>query len=117
MRMYKAAVLLYGNIHTLQNAHLFCEIAQMTVAIPCSGMDLRIADFFITVNIDTTSTSQGLKERRKSVCIMDALKLIVRSFTATHVICQYSPNNIYGESEGGQGWVGWEVFRGLKIQF
>ena len=89
-----------------KNAHLFCEIAQMTVAIPCSGMDLRMADFFITVNIDTTSTSQGLKERRKSVCIMDALKLIVRSFTAAHVICQYSPNNIYGESEGGRGgWV------------
>ena len=89
-----------------KNANLFCEIAQMTVAIPCSGMDLRMADFFITVNIDTTSTSQGLKERRKSVCIMDALKLIVRSFTAAHVICQYSPNNIYGESEGGRGgWV------------
>ena len=62
-----------------------------------------MVDFFITVNIDTTSTSQGLKERRNSVCVMDALKLIVRSFTGAHVIRQYSPNNIYGESEWDRG--------------
>ena len=40
---------------------------------------------------------------------MDALKLIVRSFTAAHVMRQYSPNNMYGESEGAE-WVGF--FRG-----
>ena len=100
-------VLLYGISVRCKNTHLFCEIAQMTVAIPCSGMDLRMADFFITVNIDTTSTSQGLKERRKSVCIMDALKLIVRSLQPHMSSVNILPTTYMVNQRGTGGRWGW----------